>query len=63
VEMSSPSMKPVSVGAAIVLGDWESQLQGEGRQGIDARRTISRRSPWESLVLLVKQAAPMKENR
>jgi hypothetical protein len=54
MEMSSPSMKYASVGGLIVVRGRESRLQGEGGQGIDARRTISRRSPWESLVLLVK---------
>jgi hypothetical protein len=54
-------MKHRSVGAAIVLGARESRVQGEGRQGIDVRRTINRGSPWESLVLLGNLAAPMKE--
>jgi hypothetical protein len=38
-EMSSPSMKRVSVGGVIVLGARESRVQGERRQGIDIRRT------------------------
>jgi hypothetical protein len=38
-EMSSPSMKRVSVGGVIVLGGRESRLQGEGRQGIDSQWT------------------------
>jgi hypothetical protein len=54
MEGSSPPMKCMGVGGVIVLGGRESRLQGEGRQGIDVRRTISRRSPWESLVSLVK---------
>jgi hypothetical protein len=40
-EMSSPSTKRVSVGAAIVLGARESRVQGEGRQGIDGVQAIS----------------------
>jgi hypothetical protein len=32
VEMSSPSMKRVSVGGVIVLGGRESRPHGEGRQ-------------------------------
>jgi len=31
-EMSSPSMKRVSVGGVIVLGARKSRVQGEGRQ-------------------------------
>jgi hypothetical protein len=54
VEGSSPPMKRVGVGGVIVLGGRESRLQGEGRQGMDVRPTNNRRSPWESLVLLVK---------
>jgi hypothetical protein len=53
-------MKRMGVGAAIVLGARESRVQGEGRQGSDVRLTNSWRSPWESLVSLVKRAAPMK---
>ena len=34
-ELSSPAMKRMGVGGAIVVGGWESQPQGEGRQGID----------------------------
>jgi hypothetical protein len=54
VEGYSPPLKRMGVGAAIVLGARESRVQGEGRQGIDVRRTINRGSPWESLVSLVK---------
>ena len=47
VEVSSPPMKHASVGAAIVVGGWESQPQGEGPQvvGIPAQsnRMITRR--------------------
>lgn len=50
MEMSSPSVKYASVGAAIVVGARESRVQGEGRQGRDVRQTNSQRSPWESLV-------------
>jgi hypothetical protein len=39
MEMSSPSMKCASVGAAIVLGARESRVHGEGRQGIDIQWT------------------------
>jgi len=46
-EMSSPSMKYAGVGGVIVLGGRESRPQGEGRQGIDVRRTNSRRSLGE----------------
>jgi hypothetical protein len=35
VERCSPAMKHMGVGAAIVVRGWESQPQGEGRQGID----------------------------
>lgn len=34
VEMRSPSMKHASVGGSIVLGGWESQLQGKGARGL-----------------------------
>jgi hypothetical protein len=34
VEMSSPSMKPVSVGGVVVLGGRESRPRGEGRQPV-----------------------------
>jgi hypothetical protein len=44
VEECSPPVKPMGVGAAIVVGTRESRVQGEGRQGIDARFAISRRS-------------------
>ena len=29
-----------SVGGAIVLGGWESQLQGEGRQGVNGQQYL-----------------------
>ena len=61
MKVSSPPMKRMGVGGVIVLGARESRVHGEGRQGIDIRRTNSRRSPWESLVSPVKWAAPMKE--
>jgi hypothetical protein len=61
VEGSSPPMKRVGVGAAIVLGARESRVHGEGRQGIDVRWTISRRSLGEVRVLPVKLATSMKE--
>jgi hypothetical protein len=35
VKASSPSKLDESVGAAIVVGGWESQPQGQGPQGID----------------------------
>jgi hypothetical protein len=54
VEGSSPPMKRMGVGAAIVLGARESRVQGEGPQGIDVRRTINRRSLGEVRVSLVK---------
>jgi hypothetical protein len=38
-KVSSPPMTSQSVGGVIVLGGRESRLQGEGRQGIDIRRT------------------------
>ena len=60
-EMSSPSMKRASVGGPIVVGGRESRLQGEGGQGIDVRRTNSRRSLGEVQVSLVKRAASMNE--
>ena len=60
-EGSSPPVKRMGVGAAIVLGARESRVQGEGRQGIDVRRTNSRRSLGEVWVSLVTLAAPMKE--
>jgi hypothetical protein len=60
-EISIPSMKRVSVGGPIVVRARESRIQGEGGQGIDVRQTNSQRSPWESLVSLVKRAALMKE--
>jgi hypothetical protein len=46
-ERCSPAMNHRGVGAAIVLGARESRVQGEGRQGSDVRRTISRRSLGE----------------
>jgi hypothetical protein len=49
-EGCSPPWKRMGVGAAIVLGARESRVQGEGRQGVDVRRTNHRRSPWESSV-------------
>jgi hypothetical protein len=61
VEGCSPPVKRMGVGGVIVLGARESRVHGEGRQGIDVRWTISRRSPWESLVSLVKWAALTKE--
>ncbi len=60
-ELSSPAMNHMGVGGPIVLRGWESRPQGEGGQGIDARRTTSRRSPWESVVSPVHRAAPTKE--
>lgn len=54
-KVSSPPMSYQSVGGVVVLGGRESRPQGEGRQGIDVRRTINRRSPWESLVSLVNE--------
>jgi hypothetical protein len=53
-EGSSPPMKRVGVGGPIVVRGRESRLHGEGGQGMDLRRTNSRRSPWESSVSLVK---------
>jgi hypothetical protein len=53
-EGSSPPMKHVGVGGVIVLGARESRAHGEGRQGIDIRRTNSRRSLGEVRVALVK---------
>jgi hypothetical protein len=38
-KVSSPPMTYQSVGGVIVLGGRESRLHGEGRQGIDIRRT------------------------
>jgi hypothetical protein len=38
-KVSSPPMTYQSVGGVIVLGGRESRLQGEGRQGVDIRRT------------------------
>ena len=61
LEASSQPMNDNSVGAAIVVGARESRVQGEGRQGIDVRRTTSRRSSGEVRVSLVTLAAPMKE--
>jgi hypothetical protein len=61
MEMSSPSMKYASVGDPIVVGTRESRVHGEGGQGINVWRTISRRSPWESLVSPVYLAALTKE--
>jgi hypothetical protein len=55
------SMKPKGVGGSIVVGGRESRLHGEGSQGIDVRRTISRRSSGEVRVSPVKLAAPMNE--
>jgi hypothetical protein len=34
VKVSSPPMTGISVGAVIVVGGWESQPQGEGRQSV-----------------------------
>jgi hypothetical protein len=62
-ERCSPAMNHRGVGAAIVVGAWESRVQGEGRQGSDGRRTNSRRSPGEVRVLSVTLAAAMNENR
>jgi hypothetical protein len=42
VEVSSPPMKPVSVGGVIVLGGRESRLHGEGRQLVGISTHISR---------------------
>jgi hypothetical protein len=53
-KVSSPPMTYQSVGGVIVLGGRESRLHGEGRQGIDVRRTNSRRSLGEFQVSLVK---------
>jgi hypothetical protein len=39
-EVSSPPRKRRSVGAVIVVGAWESHVQGEGRQGIDVSEYI-----------------------
>jgi hypothetical protein len=35
VKVSSPPMTDRSVGAVIVVGGWESQPHGEGRQRVD----------------------------
>jgi hypothetical protein len=61
VEGSSPPVKRMGVGGSIVVGARESRVHGEGSQGIDVRPTNNRRSPWESLVSLVKWAAPTNE--
>ena len=53
-EGCSPPAKRMSVGGVIVLGGRESRLHGEGRQGIDVRRTNNRRSLGEVQVSLVK---------
>jgi hypothetical protein len=45
-EVSSPPVKPASVGAAIVLGTRESRVQGEGRQGIDVRGRYESQISW-----------------
>ena len=37
VEECGPPVKPMGVGAAIVVGARESRVQGEGPQGIDVR--------------------------
>jgi hypothetical protein len=39
-EMSSPSMKRVSVGGSIVVGARESRVQGEGGQGTNRARRL-----------------------
>jgi hypothetical protein len=52
-EGCSPPAKRMSVGGVIVLGGRESRLHGEGRQGIDVRRTHNRRALGEVHVLLV----------
>jgi hypothetical protein len=57
-ERCSPAMNHRGVGAAIVLGVRESRIQGEGRQGIDVRRTINWGSPWESSVELDYSGRP-----
>jgi hypothetical protein len=36
VKVSSPPMLDKRVGAVIVVGGWESQPQGEGRQRVDS---------------------------
>jgi hypothetical protein len=46
-KVSSPPMTYQSVGGPIVVGARESRVHGEGGQGIDVRRTISRRSLGE----------------
>jgi hypothetical protein len=43
-EGSSPPMKRMGVGAAIVLGARESRVHGEGQQGIDIRSPNNQRS-------------------
>jgi hypothetical protein len=53
-KVSSPPMTYQSVGGPIVVGGRESRLHGEGGQGIDVRRTNSRRSLGEVRVSLVK---------
>jgi hypothetical protein len=54
-------MRVKGVSVAIVVGARESRVHGEGGQGIDVRRTISRRSSGEVQVSLVNLATPMKE--
>jgi len=61
VKVSSPPMTYQSVGGVIVLGARESRVHGEGRQGTDVRRTISRRPFGEVRMSLVKLAALTKE--
>jgi hypothetical protein len=39
-KVSSPPMTDISAGAAIVVGGWESQPQGEGPQEIDVLRYL-----------------------
>jgi hypothetical protein len=60
-KVSSPPMTCQSVGGPIVVGARESHVHGEGGQGMDVRPTNNRRSPWESLVSLVKWAASTNE--